>query len=406
MTNKVSFVDADGKQEVTLGLQHWQAAQDKNLSLRQLINRKYPTTADAKHDTFTQMCQSVGLYTKPARELGIRPITMKEIETGGLDFSAAMNGTEVSPVQTKILFPAVIAELVENKLQFERQSAVAAFDMMLADVYSVAGRRIEQPYIDYTRTNGPESARAMERAQGAEPATMMTIKAGEKTLTIGETPLAVTVTDEAMQATTIDMVALAMARQAEVESYTRVGEDLKKVLNGDADAGSYGTSALTSVTAASFDSSITVAGTITEYAAAKWLYTGIEKRRINYIVTDFAGAWAWQNRIPTVHINSDTKTMLKIDPSGQSINSTASIFYPSLIDSVQVFVIPSTAGWPANTLMGFDSRYAMRKWVNTLATYSDVERYVLRRASTFVVSFGSKTTRYFDDAFSVLTLTV
>ena len=61
---------------------------------------------------------------------------------------------------------------------------------------------------------------------------MMTIKAGEKTLTIGETPLAVTVTDEAMQATTIDMVALAMTRQAEVESYTRIGEDLLAVLQG------------------------------------------------------------------------------------------------------------------------------------------------------------------------------
>lgn len=401
MKNKVAFIDADGKQEVTLSLQHWQAAQDKNLSLRQFINQTYPTTADSKHDTFTQMCQSVGMYTKPARELGIRPITMKDIESGGLEFSAGMQGSEVSPVQTKILFPAVIAELVENKLQFDRMSAIAAFDQMLADVYSVAGRRIEQPYIDYTRTNGPESARSMERAQGAEPATMMTIKAGEKTLTIGETPLAVTITDEAMQATTIDMVALAMARQAEMESYTRVGEDLLKVLQGNSDAGSYGTSALSSVTAASFDSSISAAATLTELAYAKWLYTGIEKRRINYIVTDFAGAWAIHNRTGKPTQDKD-ETKVPSDP----FNAVASIFYPSLINNVEIFVVPSTAGWPANTLMGFDSRYAMRKWVNTLATYSDVERYVLRRASTFVVSFGSKVTRYFDDSFSVLTLTV
>ena len=399
--NKVSFIDDGGKQEVQLSLHHWQQAQDANMSLRQYVNTVFPTTSESKHDTFTQMCQSVGLYTKPARELGIRPISMKEIETGGLDFSAAMQGTEVSPVQTKILFPAVIAELVENKLQFDRQSAIAAFDMMLADVYSVAGRRIEQPYIDYTRNNGPESARNTGRAQGAEPGTMMTIKAGEKTLTIGETPLAVTITDEAMQATTIDMVALAMARQAEMESYTRVGEDLKKVLNGDADAGSYGTSALSSVTAASFDSSIVAAGALTELAYAKWLYTGIEKRRINYIVTDFAGAWAIHNRTGKPTQDKD-ETKVPSDP----FNAVASIFYPTLINQVEIFVIPSTAGWPANTLMGFDSRYAMRKWVNTLATYTDVERYVLRRSSTFVVSFASKVTRYFDDAFSTLTLTV
>ena len=405
MKNKVKFVDGSGTQEVAITLQHWQMAQDKNLSLRQLVNQMYPTTHDSKYDTFTQMCQSVGMYTKPARELGLRPISMKEIETGGLDFSAAMNGTEVTPVQTKILFPAVIAELVENKLQFDRMSAVAAFDTMLADVYSVAGRRIEQPYIDYTRKNGPEEARNTQRAQGAEPATMMTIKAGEKTLTIGETPLAVTVTDEAMQSTTIDMVALAMARQAEMESYSRVGEDLKKVLNGDADAGSFGTSALSSVTAKSFDDSITANGELTELAYAKWLYSGIQKRRINYIVTDFAGAWAIQNRKPVVLTNT-ANSMLPINKKEADTDVVSSIFYPNLINNVEIFVVPSDAGWPANTLMGFDSRYAMRKWVNTLATYSDVERYVLRRASTFVVSFGSKVTRYFDDAFSVMTLTV
>lgn len=398
--DKVKFRDAEGQQEVVLGLQHWNAAQSKNLSLRQYINQTFPTVADSKHDTFTQMCQSVGLYTKPARELGIRPITMLEIENGGLEYTAGLNGS-TNPVQTKILFPAVIAELVENKLQFDRMSAVAAFDMMLADVYSVAGRRIEQPYIDYTQANGPEGTRNTARAQGAEPATMMTIKAGEKSLAIGETPLAVTVTDEAMQATTIDMVALAMSRQAEVESYTRAGEDLKKVLNGDADAGSYGTSALSSVTAQSLDSSITTAASLTELAYAKWLYTGLEKRRINYIVTDFAGAWAIHNRTGKPTRDKDD-TKVPSDP----FNAVASIFYPSLIDNVQIYVVPSTASWPANTLMGFDSRYAMRKWVNTLATYSDVERYVLRRASTFVVSFGSKVTRYFDDAFSVLTLTV
>ena len=403
--NIVKFIDSDGAQEVTLGLSHWQAAQDSNLSLRQFVNTKYPTTPDAKHDTFTQMCQSVGMYTKPARELGIRPISMKEIENGGLEFGVGMQGSEVSPVQTKILFPAVIAELVENKLQFDRMSAVAAFDQMLADVYSVAGRRIEQPYIDYTRAGGPESARNQARAQGAEPATMMTIKAGEKTLTIGETPLAVTVTDEAMQATTIDMVALAMTRQAEVESYTRIGEDLLSVLQGNADAGSYGTSALSSVTAASFDSSISAAGALTDYAYAKWLYTGIEKRRINYIVTDYAGAWAIQNRSVPVQTNT-ANSMVKVEKKETDTDVVSSIFYPSLVNNVQIFVVPSTAGWPVNTLMGFDSRYAMRKWVNTLATYSDVERYVLRRASTFVVSFGSKVTRYFDDSFSVLTLTV
>lgn len=399
--NAVTFQHAtDGQQKVTLGMQHWAMAQKQNLSLRQFVNKHFPTAADSKFDTFTQMCHSVGLYTKPSKEIGLKPITMLEIENGGLEFTASVNGTEVTPVQTKILFPAVIAELVENQLQMDRTSAVTAFDQMLAAVYSVAGRRIEQPYIDYTRKNGPEEARNKARAQGAEPETMMTIKAGEKTLTIGETPLAVTVTDEALQVTTIDMVALAMARQAEIESFSRVGEDLGKVLNGDADAGSYGTDALSTFTAKSLDSTLTTNGTLSEWAYVQWLYNGLATRRINYIVTDIAGAWAIHNRSGKPTQDKD-ETKVPSDP----FNAVASIFYPTLLNQVEIYVVPPNSGWPANTLMGFDSRYAMRKWVNTLATYSDVERYVLRRASTFVVSFGSKVTRYFDDAFSVMTLT-
>ena len=109
----------------------------------------------------------------------------------------------------------------------------------------------------------------------------------------------------------------------------------------------------------------------------------------------------------SVPVQTNTaNSMVKVEKKEMDTDVVSSIFYPSLVNNVQIFVVPSTAGWPVNTLMGFDSRYAMRKWVNTLATYSDVERYVLRRASTFVVSFGSKVTRYFDDSFSVLTLTV
>ena len=396
---KCTFIDKDGtQQEVSINLEHYALARQKNLSLRQLINTKYKTAAESKFDTFTQMCQSVGMYTKSARELGIRPISMAEVEYGGLDFPAGTQGSEVSPVQTKILFPAVIAELVENKLFFDRGSAIAAFDQMLADVTTVSGRRIEQPYIDYTRNNGPESTRAQARAQGAEPATMMTIKAGEKTLNIPETPLAVTITDEALQNTTIDMVALAMARQAEVEMYTRIGEDLLGVLNGDPDSGSYGTSALATVNADAYDATIAADGVLTEKAYVTWLYTGIEKRRINYIVTDIAGAFAIHAR--TGKPTQDKDETKVNDPFG----APASIFYPSLVDNVRIFVVPAAAGWTANTLMGFDSAYALRKWVNTLSSYSDVERYVTRRASTFVTSFGSKVTRYFDDSFSVLKL--
>jgi len=391
-----SFKDKSGLQtEVAINLGHYQMAQKEGLSLRQLVNRMYPTTTDAGADSFTQMCASVGLRLSSDKEMGYKPLTMAEVAYGGLDYSAAQQGLDVTPVQSKYLFPAALVELVENKLQVDRQGAVTAFDQMMALTTSIAGRRIEQPVLDFGRNDGPEVSRAQARAQGAEPAVMMTLKASEKQLTIPETPISLVITDEAMQGTTVDQVGLVIARQASIESYARVGEDLLRVLNGDADAGSYGTGALAQVKASVYDSACTT-GVLSQQAYIMWLYTGIEKRRINYIVTDIAGALAIELRTnrPTNLMNNAT----------DRIDTTASIFYPSLVDNVKIFIVPSSVSWPVNTLMGFDSQFAMQRWINTLATYSDVERFVLRRAQAVVVSFGSKVTRYFDDAFSTLSL--
>lgn len=398
MKQTCSFVDKSGQQiEVALRPEHYLEAQKAGLTLRQYVNRKYPTKAGMP-DTFSQLCESVDMYIKPVTELGIKPLTMQEIAYGGLDVSVASQGLEVSPVQTRVLFPAVIAELIENKMAVDRGSATAALNQMMAVTNTVSGRRVEQPVLDYTRPGGPESARVQARAQGAEPNVMLTLRASEKALTIPETPIAVTITDEAMQNVTIDMLSLTLARQVEVEGYTRVGEDLLKVLQGDPDAGGYGTSALASVKANSFDSTIVTAGTLSHKAYVFWLYSGLQYRRINYIVTDMAGAWAIDTRTGRPTFNDDN--------SMDRIDTKASIFYPALVDNVQVFVVPEGMGWPVNTLMGFDSSYALQRWINSQSTYSDVERYILRRAQSVVVSFGSKVTRFQDQAFNVLSLTL
>lgn len=400
--DKCSFVDKAGlRQEVAIGIHHYAEAQKNKLSLRQLVNRTMPTTADSKYDTFTQMCCSAGLNFTGDKELGYRPTTMQDVVFGvggdrGLDYSTAAQSLETSPVQSRVLFPAAIIELVENKLLTDRGSAVAAFNQMVATTTTVAGARIEQPVINYERFGGPEKKRNQARAQLAEPATMMTITASEKGLAIPETPLSIMISDQALQGTTVDMVALALQRQGEIESYSRVGEDLLDILQGDADAGDYGTAALVQVKADTFDSTIAADGVLTQKAYMAWLYTGLQKRRINYIVTDMAGAYAIEQRT-----GKPTNVM---DNSKDRIDSQFSIFYPNLVDNVQVFVVDSDLSWPANTLMGFDSQYAMQKFINSYASYSDVERFVLRRGSAFVISFGTKTVRIFDDAFSTLSL--
>ena len=397
-----SFVDKTGARvEARVTLDHYQEAQRQGKTLRQYINATMPTTAESKYDSFTQLCASAGLNFTGDNSLGLKPTTMADVifgtAPGGVGFNVAAQGLEINPVQSRVLFPAAIIELVENQMNYDRQSPVVAFNNMVAMTTTVANSRVEQPVIDYTRKRGPEEARNQARAQLAEPAVMMTIKASEKSITIPETPIAVMISDQALQGTTIDMVALAMRRQSEVEAYKRVGEDLLDILQGDLDAGSYGTAALAQLNADTFDSAIAADGVITHKAYMKWLYTGLQKRQIDYIVTDYAGMLAIEGRTdrPTSGQNNST----------DRLDTPFSLIYPNLVDNVKIYVVPSDYSWPANTLMGLDSRFAMQKFVNSNASYSDVERFVLRRGSAFVSSFGMRTVRIFDDSFSVLSLT-
>jgi hypothetical protein len=60
----------------------------------------------------------------------------------------------------------------------------------------------------------------------------------------------------------------------------------------------------------------------------------------------------------------------------------------------------------ANTFVGIDTRFALRRVINISAAYSAVEQFVLRRATAFRVDFGEMTHTLYPDAFKVMTLTL
>jgi hypothetical protein len=56
------------------------------------------------------------------------------------------------------------------------------------------------------------------------------------------------------------------------------------------------------------------------------------------------------------------------------------------------------------TVLGLDSRYAIRRVVNAQAAYSAIENYLMRRATAFRIDYGEFAHRLYDDAFSILSL--
>lgn len=397
MENKVSFIDAQGeRQQVALSMEHWKAASEGNMTLRQYLNVTYPTSHE-KYDTFTQMSASCGLSMNADDKYAIRSTPIKHIFDTPANIEAGVVDKS-HPVQSKILFPAFIMQYIEDSMSIDRASAVASLEQMIATTVTVPGFRAEQPQISYSGTSGPEDSRSAPRAQLAKPKKMMSITAAEKQLAIPQMAIAIEISDEATVGTTLDLVGLALTRQREIEGYLRAGEQLLAILQGDADIASM-TSALAQTKADSIDSAIVAAGALTDYAFEKWLYTGLNYRTLTHIVTDYEGARAISHRTGRLELSNDFPKDRPFVREG--------VFYPNLVDSIKIYIVDSDmTSWPVNTLMGLDAANAIQRFRSTAATYSDVERFIMRRGTGFVVSYGEILTRIWDDAFDVLSLTL
>ena len=69
---------------------------------------------------------------------------------------------------------------------------------------------------------------------------------------------------------------------------------------------------------------------------------------------------------------------------------------------VQVF-ITDDPNWPAKTIMGIDSEYAIQRVTSTNASYQAQEDFVLRRGSAMRWDAGSICRRLYLEAFECLT---
>ena len=386
------FIDLQGAtQEVKLDVSIYQEASDNKMTVPQLINTKYITDSEKFGSAFDQFAAESGLFLHSDNRYAIRAPSMAEVFNGT---SAVMNAgvivRDANPA-SRILFPAVFLEAVENKLKANTDGYVAQFDSMVAISDDIVGARFEQPLINYS---APEGARSKAISQLTEPAVMMGITVSDVARKIPTFSIGMQISTEALQATSLDFVTLALARQAEVERAARVDEYIQAFLNGDVDMGSV---ALASVTATSLDSTIgSTVGLLTHKAWIKWLRVNFRKRHIDWVMCDLATALSIENRTGRPVITND-------DPNSPRINATAEVSNPAW-QNVKIFLLEDGT-IPANTIIGIDSRYAIRRVRNSQAEYAAVESFVLRKAEAMRYDFGEVAYRMFDEAWSVLTLT-
>lgn len=391
-----SYIDINGDvQQVNLEASIYREATDVGLSVESLINQRHQTKA-GEPTAFQQLCASEGMFLKADRSYGIRPATMDAILNGGTRIEAGSVVRDATPV-SRILFPAVQMSALENKLREDNSGVIAAFGRMVAVDDSINHDRYERPFLNFSK---PESARSKAIAQLSEPTSMLSITVSDKSYRITGTSLGMEISDEAVRSTSLDLVTLAMQRQAEVELAEKVEDFLLGFLNGDPDQDMAALSTISgsTATAQSFDATISAAGVLTQKAWVKYLFNNVKKRTIDYVITDINGALAIENRTGRPTVQGD-------NPNSKRIDTLENVVNPMWPDQVKVF-ITTDPSWPANTIVGFDSRYAIHRVTSTLLSYQAAEAYAMRRSTKFRIDMGQIAYRLFDDAWNVLTLTV
>lgn len=389
-----SFLDAQGaRQQIEPKLEWYKAAADSNLSLPQWVNQNYPTDTQAYGSAYHQILASEGIVLNPNKQFGIRSTRMDAMmgDRPIMQAGGVVKSSDFASAALRTLFPSAILTAIEDKLVADLNMDAMAFDKMVAIDDTIVGDKFERPLLNFDK---PTAARSQVVAQLAEPTAMLSITTSSISRTIPTLSIGMMISDQARAATTLDLVALAMARQAAVENKLRAQEFILQMLNGDTDIGSASLSSLGYTVAASALDAAATAG-LTQTAWVKWLYRNSTKRVIDWVVTDISGALAIENRVGKPVVTGDNPTSPRID-------SVIQVGNPTWKSSVNVF-ITADAAWPAKTIMGFDSRYGIHRVTSSSLAYQATEAFVMRRAQALRVDRGSIAYRLYDDAFDTLT---
>jgi len=387
------FIDQNGaRAQLDIHVGMYAEAADRGMTLPQYINLTYPTQSpDKDGTTFQQLMAAEGISVKANREYGIRPSTMDQV-LNGTKMEAGVVVKDGIPT-SRILFPAVFLLAVEDKLVANLDINATAFDKLVAVDESISQERYEQPVINMSK---PEAARAMGIAQLAAPASMLTITTLDKAYRIPTWSIGMEISDQAVKSTTLDIVAMALARQVAVQRNERAQNYLLALLNGDIDNADGSLASLSLFdNSSAFDAAAT-GGVLTQKAWMKYLMKNGTKRTITHIVTDIDTAMKIEGR-------TGKPTVMQNDGTTNRFDTQFSVMNPTWAKNPEVF-LTDIASWPANTMMGFDRNWAIRRVRNLSAQYQAIEAYVMRRSTAMRFDFGEHVNRLFTDAYGGMVL--
>jgi hypothetical protein len=343
---------------------------------------------------FEQLADQMGFRVGRDRRFGVRPNTVDAIlNPSQMQAGAITRDADLGP---RVFFPIYALSVMEQALRSDGSAVLGAYNRMVAVRDTIPGDTYERPLIDFTEAEKPRGAHV---AQLSEPRVMVKATVSSKIYRIPSDAIGVEYSDQAAKALGLDFLLNGFARRAEMAAIDRVYDLIYGFLNGDADMDMAALASVSgaAVTAGSLDAGITTSGNLTQDAWVSWLVRNSRKRTINMVLTDLKGALAIQKRQGRPVVTGDNGTSTRIDTPENIVNP----MWPTKVD---VFLVDDPR-WPANTIVGLDTRYGVHHVDSTSLNYQGAEQWAIRRSTKLRFDTGGTASRLYDDAWSILTLT-
>lgn len=394
----VPIMMLNGQQKyVDLSLAAYAAAGNNGLTLSGYLELTNPGY-DPKYGTvFEQVCMAAGVMIHSDSVTGLSSTTFKQLETGvhglsqfpGMGSVVKPDGSLNNTVAGKLLVPEIILQVMRSNLSESKDDFFNGIDGMVALTENVAGDKVEQPLIDVT---GPEASTSKRIAQLAEPAIMVSITTSQKTFRIPTVSIGAQISDQAQASSTLDLVSIAISAQARGERLRHYQDNLASMISGDVDTGE---TAVTSELITAYDATIAAANTITQKAYIKWLRSNYETRNINYLMMDIDTAIAVENRTGRPVVTGDNGTSGRLNVNESIMNMA--------VQAPNVLLLKNSV-IGTGTIVGIDSRYAIRRVRNVSASYQAIEQNVIRRATSLRIDYGEMLHKLFGAAWQKVVL--
>jgi hypothetical protein len=343
---------------------------------------------------------NAGMFTNYNRELGISPPTMADVLDGSLDVSMSStattrpDGVNALTPSGRLLFPALILEMVESELRRDDSVYAGVFNRMVAQTISTPTPRYDQPVINVT---APRSSKSQPIAQLSEPDRMLSISVSDTSYRMPVKSIGLEISKEAQAASTLDLVGIAVREQALEERADMIDASISNFLLGNADMGPDAQGALTVGAGTTYDAAFTT-GTVTHNGWVKYLRNQWRYRTIDWVITDIDSYLAIQNRTgrPVIADAAANEAYL-MDAVPQ--NRMEGI--PGIVNFFIVEDAATVGG--ADRIVGLDSSKAIQKIIYTGADYNAVEEFVMRKSTAFRFDWSERFQRMnFDNAWEVI----